>query len=156
MYWPGWQTPQCGIPPSCLQGDSETVVKRALSVLAELWRRQVWRDVRTVNVLASATAHESPSIMQASLKFFLGQDVIAEEEEEEEEDLERPAAPTKDDVYKAYHKVCEKNVCLLVTSLDEAASVVQGSPRSSKRDPCLGHFRLQKWREWQKCRWKVE
>lgn len=84
------------------------VVKRALAVLTELWRRHVWRDARSVNVIAAATSHASPAIMLAALKFFLGQDLAAEEEEEEgggDADAHAPAAPTKDDVYKAYHKV---------------------------------------------------
>jgi protein SDA1 len=88
----------------CTQGDSEAVAKRALAVLTELWRRQVWRDARTVNVIATAAAHPSPSIMLAALKFFLGQDVLADEDDGEAEDADAPAAPTKDDVYKAYHK----------------------------------------------------
>ena len=80
------------------------VAKRSLAVLTELWRRHIWRDARTVNVIAEATRHKAPIIMLASLKFFLGQDMKSEDDDDEAE-VVLPAAPTKDDVYKAYKKV---------------------------------------------------
>lgn len=45
--------------------------------------------------------------MLAALKFFLGQDVAAEEDAGDDPDAEdnTPDAPSKDDVYRAYHKV---------------------------------------------------
>lgn len=89
-----------------MQTGSEHTVKRALGVLTELWRRKVWRDARTVNVIASATLHESPTIMLAALKFFLGQDTADEESDDEGDTDAGPTAPTKDDVYRAHHKVC--------------------------------------------------
>lgn len=90
-----------------VQGDGEAAVKRALAVCTDLWRRQIWRDARTVNVIASATAHESANVMLAALKFFLGQDIVAEEEADDDpDDDNKPDGPSKDDVYRAYHKVC--------------------------------------------------
>ena len=35
----------------CLGGEGEAGAKPALAVLTELWRCQVWRDARTVNVI---------------------------------------------------------------------------------------------------------
>ena len=37
----------------CLGGEGEAGAKPALAVLTELWRRQVWRDARTVNVIGA-------------------------------------------------------------------------------------------------------
>lgn len=62
---------------------------------------------------ASAVFHKSPAVMAAALKFFLGQDAAAagddEGSEDEAEDAERGktvvVAPTKEEVYKATHKV---------------------------------------------------
>lgn len=39
-----------------LSGGSEAAAKRSLGVLGELWRRHVWRDARTVNVIGEAAA----------------------------------------------------------------------------------------------------
>lgn len=47
--------------------------KRAVSLLAELYRRNVWSDANTVNILAAAVFHKNPSVMVAALKFFAGQ-----------------------------------------------------------------------------------
>lgn len=48
-------------------------------MLTEMWRRHVWRDAKTVNVIAAAALHKSSRIMLASLKFFLGQDAAEAE-----------------------------------------------------------------------------
>lgn len=37
----------------CLGAEGEAGAKAALAVLTELWRRQVWRDARTVNVIGA-------------------------------------------------------------------------------------------------------
>lgn len=39
--------------------------KKSLAVLTDLWRRHIWRDARTVNVIASAAQHRSSSILLA-------------------------------------------------------------------------------------------
>ncbi|KAG2439494.1 hypothetical protein HXX76_004848 [Chlamydomonas incerta] len=90
--------------------ENEAAAKRGLSVLTEMWRRHVWRDARTVNVISSAAFHKSPRVLLAVMKFFLGQD----REEEDGSDKEdgggdddedaRPKGPSKEDVYAAYHK----------------------------------------------------
>lgn len=45
--------------------------------------------------------------MLAALKFFLGQDVVAEEAAEDDTNADDNTfdCPSKDDVYRAYHKV---------------------------------------------------
>ena len=37
-----------------LNSDNELVARKALDVMVELYRRQVWTDARSVNVIASA------------------------------------------------------------------------------------------------------
>ena len=38
---------------SALEDPHEAAAKKSLAVLIELWRRQVWRDARTVNVIGT-------------------------------------------------------------------------------------------------------
>lgn len=38
---------------SVLEDSHEAAAKKSLAVLIELWRRQVWRDARTVNVIGN-------------------------------------------------------------------------------------------------------
>ena len=41
---------------SVIQDENEGAAKKGLAVLTEMWRRHVWRDARTVNVIAAAGA----------------------------------------------------------------------------------------------------
>jgi hypothetical protein len=63
---------------------------------------------------ASAVFHKSPAVMAAALKFFLGQDAAAAGDDEDsdaedggegEKGKTVVVAPTKEEVYKATHKV---------------------------------------------------
>lgn len=42
---------------SALEDSHEGGAKKALAVLTELWRRQIWRDARTANVIGVANIH---------------------------------------------------------------------------------------------------
>jgi len=42
-------------PPHPGQDDNEMAAKKSLAVLTELWRRNVWRDARTVNVIGESS-----------------------------------------------------------------------------------------------------
>ncbi len=55
------------------KGDKITA-KIALEVTAELYRKHIWRDARTVNAVAAACLSETTKIMVTSLNFFLGKD----------------------------------------------------------------------------------
>ena len=110
---------------AALKDENETAAKKALAVITELYRRNVWSDARTVNLVADACRHPSPKILVAALKFFLGQDEAAEaaaeagdDSDDDDDDAPKPktgvgtAAGTssgvsKEDVYKAYNKVSE-------------------------------------------------
>eukprot|EP00889_Picochlorum_renovo_P002999 jgi/Picre1/30029/NNA_005401.t1 len=92
-----------------IEQEDEVCAKRALSLMTDMWRRQIWRDAKTANGIASAAFHPSPRVMLASLKFFLGQDAAGDDassDDEDDEDDSKPvlAQPTKEEVYKAFHK----------------------------------------------------
>ena len=105
---------------AALKDENEAAAKKALAVITDLYRRNVWSDARTVNLAADACRH-SPKILVAALKFFLGQDEAAEAaaaEGDEDSDDEGENAPkmgegtkagtssgvSKEDVYRAYNK----------------------------------------------------
>lgn len=91
-----------------VEEDEEICAKRALAVLTDMWRRHVWRDARTANAIAAAAFHPSYRVMLGSLKFFLGQDTIQDDDSDDDSDDEGGksglAQPTKEEVYKAFHK----------------------------------------------------
>jgi protein SDA1 len=67
-----------------LQDPNETATKRAISVMIELYKRRIWNDDKTVNVIASGVLHENPKVVAASAKFFLVMDYIFESDTESE------------------------------------------------------------------------
>ena len=107
---------------TALTDENETAAKKALAVITELYRKRVWGDARTVNLVAEACAHPSAKILVAACKFFLGQDEAAEaqaaegdDEEDSDEEADKPktgvgtkagtsSGVSKEDVYKAYNK----------------------------------------------------
>lgn len=55
-----------------LKDPNETASKRALSVMIELYKRKIWNDDKTVNVIADGGClHENPKVIAAAVKFFL-------------------------------------------------------------------------------------
>lgn len=103
---------------SVMEEEHEATAKKGLAVLTEMWRRQIWRDARTVNVVASAVFHPSPRISLAALKFFLGQDDEEDAEDSDDEDVgggkmhqkgesanrKVPVGPSQEEIYRAFHK----------------------------------------------------
>ena len=55
----------------------ERCAKKAVALLAELYRRGVWTDARCVNIVAAAVFHAAPAVRAAALRFFLGADEAA-------------------------------------------------------------------------------
>jgi protein SDA1 len=55
-----------------LKDPNETASKRALAVMIELYKRKIWNDDKTVNVIADGGClHDNPKIIAAAAKFFL-------------------------------------------------------------------------------------
>lgn len=83
---------------------------KALQVMIELYRRNIWNDAKTVNVVAEAcTSHISYKVTVTALNFFLGRckkksalsladESDSEEEEEESEDEGKKNMPSMKEV----------------------------------------------------------
>lgn len=88
-----------GVKPS-RRGDVKIVGAReamwAVKIAAELWRKNVWRDAKTVSIVASACFHPDTKVQSAAIHFFLitpeaGKD---DEDDSSEEDNEGPDIKT--------------------------------------------------------------
>ncbi|XP_052282348.1 protein SDA1 homolog isoform X6 [Dreissena polymorpha] len=66
-----------------LKDNNPVAAKMSLDVMIELYRRNIWKDTKTVNVITTACFSKVTKILVAGLKFFLGTD-----EEEDHSDSE--------------------------------------------------------------------
>jgi len=115
---------------SQLQQHDESIAKQSLGIVAELYRRNVWTDPRTVNLVVTASLHPKQRVMLSALKFLIGQDeqdaaTGSDDDESDDDDSDdaseqnRSSAASKrkrkskseavndlsqDAVFRAYHK----------------------------------------------------
>jgi len=77
------------------QSDNKTTCKIALDVLVELYKRNIWTDAKTVNVIASSCFNKFAGVVRAALNFFItffitsgasAQDSDEEDDSDDEED----------------------------------------------------------------------
>lgn len=54
--------------------------------MIELYKRRIWNDVKTVNVIAEACLNSNPKIVVAACKFFLILDYDFESDEDTSDD----------------------------------------------------------------------
>ncbi|WFD20078.1 Severe Depolymerization of Actin [Malassezia caprae] len=64
----------------------------AVRVAAEMWRRRIWTDDRTVALLAMACTHPHPKVQASAVRFFLGDLHASEAGVDESDDDENPRA----------------------------------------------------------------
>ncbi|KAL0039901.1 hypothetical protein WJX77_011228 [Trebouxia sp. C0004] len=121
---------------SLLATDNDVAAKKSLAVLTELWRRHVWRDARTVNVIASAVFNSNSRIMVAALKFFLGQDEAADNESDADDDDELKAVqPSKAEVYKANSKGTKSSKKKKQAKLKRVMATVKKQAKKDNANP---------------------
>lgn len=69
-----------------VEGDCPVVARRALDTIVELYRRRVWNDANTVNIMAQCCLSDFSKTSVGGIRFFLGinSEINRIEEEEEE------------------------------------------------------------------------
>lgn len=60
----------------------------AIKLVRELWKRQIWTDAKTVEVMKEACLSENEKVVVGGVRFFLGGDKEREEAEDESSDEE--------------------------------------------------------------------
>jgi protein SDA1 len=68
-----------------LKDSAAIAAKTSLDVMATLYRKGVWRDAKTVNVISTGCFSKETKILVTATKFFLGSDEDDEEDEEEDD-----------------------------------------------------------------------
>ncbi|XP_060067662.1 protein SDA1 homolog [Ylistrum balloti] len=75
-----------------LKDNNAIAAKMSLGVMIELYRRNIWNDTKTVNVIATACFSKVTKIMVTALKFFLGHEEgekAADSDSEDEDDKKK-------------------------------------------------------------------
>ncbi|XP_030421027.1 protein SDA1 homolog [Gopherus evgoodei] len=75
-----------------LRDSNPTAAKISLDVMIELYRRNIWNDAKTVNVITTACFSKVTKILVAGLTFFLGKDEDEKKESDSESEDEGPTA----------------------------------------------------------------
>lgn len=82
-----------------LRDSNATAAKMSLDVMIELYRRNIWNDAKTVNVITTACFSKITKILVAALTFFLGKD---EEEKQDSDSESEDDGPTARDLLVQY------------------------------------------------------
>ena len=78
---------------SMLKDANPKAAKMSVDIMVELYKKQIWNDAKTVNVIATVGCFSKiTKVMVASLKFFLGTD---ENDEESDSDSDKEAPDLK-------------------------------------------------------------
>lgn len=71
-----------------LRDSNVLAAKKSLDVMVELYRKNVWNDAKTVNVITTACFSTVTKIVVAALTFFLGKDEENKEKDDSDSDQE--------------------------------------------------------------------
>lgn len=72
-------------------GDTNsTIAYRCVEILSRLYRKKIWTDARSVNILALACFHSEQKVYLGAINFFLGiESALAADEEDEENEVNK-------------------------------------------------------------------
>ena len=70
-----------------LKDSNKIAAKTSLDVMIELYRKNAWRDAKTVNVIGTACFSDITKLMVTAVKFFLGNDEDEEEDDSDDDDI---------------------------------------------------------------------
>ena len=71
-----------------LKDSNERAAKMSVDIMIELYRKNVWNDAKTVNVISTGCFSKIRKVMVASLKFFIGTDPDEKDSDESDSDDE--------------------------------------------------------------------
>ncbi|XP_078812472.1 protein SDA1 homolog [Oryzias latipes] len=75
-----------------LRDSNPIAAKISLDVMVELYKRNIWNDAKTVNVITTACFSKVTKILVAGLQFFLGKDEDEKNESDSDSEKEGPSA----------------------------------------------------------------
>ncbi|PLN83412.1 SDA1-domain-containing protein [Aspergillus taichungensis] len=100
----------------------------AIKLVRELWKRQIWTDAKTVEVMKEACLSENEKVVVGGVRFFLGGDKEREEAEDESSDDEAI------DIGQVKHQVgINKKTRKKAKSIEKARAAVKRKERKKNQ-----------------------
>uniref|UniRef100_A0A8D8TFG0 Protein SDA1 n=1 Tax=Cacopsylla melanoneura TaxID=428564 RepID=A0A8D8TFG0_9HEMI len=115
-----------------LKDTNHRAAKMSLSIMVHLYKKNVWRDAKTVNVIATACFSKSAKVMTAALKFFLTADeaeMKSDDEDSDEDTIKELKLANK------YNKKTKKRA----NQLDKAKKSIRNKKNRKNKDKAY-HF----------------
>ncbi|XP_054248273.1 protein SDA1 homolog isoform X2 [Indicator indicator] len=110
-----------------LRDSNPTAAKISLDVMIELYRRNIWNDAKTVNVITTACFSKVTKVLVAALKFFLGKD---EDEKQDSDSESEDDVPTARDLLVRYGT--NKKTTKRKKKLEKAMKVLKKHKKKNK------------------------
>jgi protein SDA1 len=102
-----------------VEEDTSIVARKTVDILCELYRRKIWTDAKTVNMLGKACMSSSTRISAAAINFFLGIETKMHEDEEEEKIAEKPGEVD----FHSHSKKTKKRARLVQKQIERNAKI---------------------------------
>jgi protein SDA1 len=88
-----------------LADSNEIAAKRSLDVMIELYRKKIWDDAKTVNVISTACFSPFAKLLVAALQFFIGEKDLSAEADSDDE---KQKGPSIQEVMKKHYSCAGK------------------------------------------------
>nr|CDS26377.1 protein sda1 [Hymenolepis microstoma] len=93
---------------NAVKDNDTTVAKEAVILLVELYRRNVWRNEKCVNMISNACLAKSKKVYSKAVRFFLGHDEKSIQEDSDSDSDENVGVDTRIKQLKLAHRVGAK------------------------------------------------
>ncbi|XP_047145437.1 protein SDA1 homolog [Hydra vulgaris] len=114
---------------SILKDNSVVAAKMSVDILIELYRKNIWNDAKTVNVLVTACHSKANKVKVAALKFFLGSDTPENVKDDSDSDSEDNETKAKKLIYAG---TISKKTAKKSRKLEKALSLLRKSKKKKK------------------------
>ena len=112
---------------------SQTAAQHSLHVVIQMYRRGIWRDAKTVNVVATALFCPHPKLRLGALHFLLGaHDLAADEADSDDEEAAEMERRRRDRSESRFDSISEELKALNSGLISEPSTVAE----VDNRQPC--------------------
>ncbi|EEB17769.1 conserved hypothetical protein [Pediculus humanus corporis] len=121
-----------------LKDNNSKAAKMSLGVMIELYKKNVWNDAKTVNVIAIACFSKIVKVMVAALKFFLGSDEKKENDDSDDSDSDDEINPKDVMMANRVNKKTRKRL----KNLEKVKKLIKKNKKKKEKAPVFNFSAL--------------